>query len=341
MRADRLIATLLLLQARGRMTAAELAGELEVSERTARRDLEALAMAGVPVYPRPGRGGGWSLIGGARTDLTGMMGPEVRALFVALAASPHSGPELGRALRKLISATPEPLRDEAEAAAQTVLVDGTRWSGAGIQGSDTDRELLQRGVIAREELELRYGSPSGRRSTRTVRPLGLVAKAGVWYLVADTEAGRRTFRLDRVLSVEATGRTFERPTDFDLTSAWRDITTSFDQRRWKATVVAEAEPWARRILTVLPGLGVDPGERVAGSEPERRRVEIRGHSLESLTRQLAGLVEGLEILEPPEAREMLADIGRELCDRYRVGPGRGSDAATAGPEDEAGPHDQQ
>ncbi|HEC08947.1 MAG TPA: WYL domain-containing protein [Acidimicrobiales bacterium] len=316
MRADRLIATLLLLQARGRMTAAELADELEISVRTARRDLEALAMAGVPVYPRPGRGGGWCLIGGARTDLTGLVGPEVRALFTALAASPEEGPDLGGALRKLMRATPEPLRAEARAAAETILADGTRWNAAPTAASDADRELLRRGVVEREELVLGYESPSRGRTVRTVRPLGLVAKAGVWYLVAGTEAGRRTFRLDRVVSVEPTGRGFERPADFDLTSAWREITDSFEERWWKATLVAEVEPWVLSILQVIPGLGVEVGE-VVGSG--RRRVELRGHSTESLARQLAGLVAGLEIVEPVGAREILAGIGRELTERYGSG----------------------
>jgi predicted DNA-binding transcriptional regulator YafY len=123
MRADRLVATLLLMQARGRVTAAELAGELEVSVATARRDLEALSAAGVPVYPQPGRGGGWSLLGGARTDLTGLTAAEAQALFALAGPGAAIVPEVRSALRKLVQALPGTFRADAEAAAEAVVID--------------------------------------------------------------------------------------------------------------------------------------------------------------------------------------------------------------------------
>ena len=126
MRADRLVAILLMLHRKGQVTAAEVAAELEVSERTARRDLEALGMAGIPVYSSPGRGGGWRLAGGGSLDLSGLSAPEVRALF--LVAGPSSAsPEVRAALRKLVRALPEPLRDRAEAAATSLVVDPIGW----------------------------------------------------------------------------------------------------------------------------------------------------------------------------------------------------------------------
>src|SRR5213079_2153158 len=127
MRADRLVATLLLLQARKRLTAAEVAAELEVSERTARRDLEALSAAGIPVYPQPGRGGGWELVGGARTDLSGLTAAEARTLFMVAGPEAAATPELKAALRKLVRALPEPFRAGAEAAAGSVIVDPGGW----------------------------------------------------------------------------------------------------------------------------------------------------------------------------------------------------------------------
>ena len=129
MRADRLMSVLLLLQARGRVTAAEVAAELEVSERTARRDLEALSMAGVPVYSQQGRNGGWQLIGGARTDLSGLTADEARALFLVAGPSSQATPQVKQALRKLVQALPEPFRPEAEAATAAVVVDPTEWGG--------------------------------------------------------------------------------------------------------------------------------------------------------------------------------------------------------------------
>src|SRR4051794_37344406 len=127
MRADRLVATLLLMQSRGRVTAAEVASELEVSVATARRDLEALSSAGIPVYPQPGRGGGWALVGGARTDLTGLTAPETQALFLLAGPAASVAPEVRSALRKLVRALPETFRVDAEAAAEAVLVDSSGW----------------------------------------------------------------------------------------------------------------------------------------------------------------------------------------------------------------------
>ena len=117
MRADRLVATVLLMQSRGRVTAAELAAELEISVATARRDLEALSAAGVPVYPQQGRGGGWQLVGGARTDLSGLTAAEAQALFLLAGPAASSAPEVKSALRKLVRALPRTFRADAEAAA--------------------------------------------------------------------------------------------------------------------------------------------------------------------------------------------------------------------------------
>jgi predicted DNA-binding transcriptional regulator YafY len=124
-RAGRLIAALLLLRARGRVSAAELAGELEVSVATARRDLEALSAAGIPVCPQPGRGGGWSLVGGARTDLSGLSAAEARALFTLVGLAAAVSPQAKAALRKLVRALPATFRADAEAAA--TMIDPTRW----------------------------------------------------------------------------------------------------------------------------------------------------------------------------------------------------------------------
>src|SRR6187455_2253936 len=129
MRADRLVAILLMLQARGRVTAAEVAAELEISERTARRDLEALGVAGLPIYSQQGRNGGWQLMGGARTDLSGLTSAEARALFLVAGPASSATPEIKAALRKLLRALPEPFRADAEAASAAVHVDRTGWNG--------------------------------------------------------------------------------------------------------------------------------------------------------------------------------------------------------------------
>src|ERR1700738_2061723 len=198
MRADRLVATLLLMQARGRVTAAELADELEVSGAAARRDLEALSAAGIPVYPRPGRGGGWSLVGGARTDLSGLSATEAQALFLLVGPAAAVSGEAKAALRKLVRALPQTFRADAEAAASATMIDPTRW-GERDRRRPAMVELLQAAVIRRRKVRLTYTNSARERTERLVDPWGLVDKDDIWYLLAGTERGQRTFRVDRII----------------------------------------------------------------------------------------------------------------------------------------------
>lgn len=213
MRADRLVAVLLLMQARERVTAAEVATELEVSVATARRDLEALSTAGVPVYSQPGRGGGWSLVGGARTDLTGLTSTEARTLFLLASPGASQAPPVRSALRKLTQALPAPLRADAEAAADAVVVDSARW-GERSKVRPALVELLQDAVVRRRRVVLRYDARAGRMTERIVDPWGLADKDDVWYLVAGTEKGQRTFRVDRIVEATLTDHVAERPAGF-------------------------------------------------------------------------------------------------------------------------------
>ena len=307
MRADRLVAALLLLQAKGRVTAAELARELEVSERTARRDLEALAMAGIPVYSQPGRGGGWELVGGARTDLSGLTADEARALFL-IAGPADATPEVRTALRKLVRALPPTFRAHAEAAADAVVRDPSGWDHDAAAAPE-HLEALQRAVIDGVQVDLGYRGRDGRASSRRVHPLGLVVKNHIWYLVADTEAGRRTFRVSRVRSVRATGERAERPDDFDLAQAWNSIVTTVDAQRAPVRVLLRADP---SIVDVLRDMF---GNRVAAGVPGpdgRTEVELRAQSELMVARQLAGFADRLQVVTPRSVRRHLADIGRGL-----------------------------
>src|SRR5687768_4942763 len=213
MRADRLVAALLVLQAKGRVTAVELARELEISVKTARRDLEALSVAGIPVYAQPGRGGGWSLLGGARTDLSGLTAAEARTLFLVAGPSSTLAPEAKAALRKLVQALPGTFRAEAEAAASAVVIDPAAWGGR-VAAKPPHLDALQRAVIEGVQVRLGYADRAGRESERIVHPLGLVEKDAVWYLIANTEAGLRTFRVWRVRSVTLTREPLVRPEGF-------------------------------------------------------------------------------------------------------------------------------
>lgn len=315
MRADRLVATLLLLQQRKQVTALEVARELEVSERTARRDLEALSVAGIPVYSVQGRGGGWRLLGGARTDLSGLTASEARALFLVAGPASTATPEVKAALRKLVRALPEPFRAQAEAAAASVVVDPRLWGASQVMPRPPRfLDALQEAVISGVQVWLGYTDSKGAVTERTVHPLGIVAKGPTWYLVSETEAGRRTFRIDRVSSVQFTDDPVRRPRGFDLAQSWREIADEVDRKRTPLEIQALCVPDGLGLLRGVLGGRLEVG----GSAPDGRiEVVIRGHSEYALAGQLAGLIEWLEVTGPQGVRDQLAAIGTALAARYR------------------------
>jgi predicted DNA-binding transcriptional regulator YafY len=301
------VAALLVLQAKGRITAAELARELEISERTARRDLEGLALAGIPVYSQPGRGGGWELVGGARTDLSGLTADEARALFL-IAGPSGATPEVRAALRKLVQALPATFREHAEAAASAVVHDPSGWDHA-VPAIPDHLEALQRAVIDGVQVALDYRGRDGRASSRTVHPLGLVVKNNTWYLVAETDAGQRTFRVSRVRSLRPTADPVVRPDDFDLGEAWTSIVTTVDAQRTPARVQIRADPATIDVLRYVFGNRVGSG---ATGPDGRVEVELRAQSEVIVARQLAGFGDRIEVVTPDSVRQLLADIGRGL-----------------------------
>jgi predicted DNA-binding transcriptional regulator YafY len=311
MRSDRLVAALLVLQARTKVTALQLSEELEVSERTARRYLEGLSMAGIPVYSRPGRGGGWELVGGARTDLSGLTADEARALFL-MAGPSAAAPEIKTALRKLVQALPATFREEAEAAAGAVVEDPSGWDRPA-EAAPQFLDALQIAVIEAVQLELGYTRADGQISLRVVHPLGLVVKNRVWYLIAQTEAGQRTFRVSRVQSAVSTGAPVERPPDFDLASAWRDIVSTVDAGRAPVVVRARVTPDIVEVLQYIFGTRL---RAVSEAHDGRVTVELRAQSELSVARQLAGFGDRVEVLAPKAVRDHLHDIGQALVRQF-------------------------
>ena len=309
MRADRLVAALLVLQARGRVTAAELAEELEVSERTARRDLEALAMAGVPVYSQPGRGGGWSLLGGARTDLSGLTAAEATTLFLVAGPSAPATPAVKAALRKLVRALPEPMRDRAQAAASAIVIDASGWDHRGSIARPVHLDALQRAVVDGVQIRLGYRGGDGRDSERIAHPLGLVVKGTTWYLIAGTDDGLRTFRVGRVRSVELLPDPVERPEGFDLAAHWQDVMAELDERRAPLIVRVRAE---RRALGWMRGAFGTRMRVGADHDDDRVDVVLRMHGIGPAVAELAGFGRSIEVIEPAEVREGLARLGAEL-----------------------------
>ena len=311
MRADRLVATLLFLQSRGRVTAAEVAAELEVSVKTARRDLEALSIAGIPVYSQPGRNGGWSLVGGARTDLSGLTASEARTLFLVAGPSSAVTPEAKAALRKLVQALPETFRAEAEKAASAVVLDPSAWGAASAPKTPPHLEALQQAVIDGVQVRLGYTDAKGAVTERVVHPLGLVSKGRTWYFVADTDAGRRTFRVWRVRSVEPTGEPAVRPADFDLTEAWEEIVTNLDRGRGLRHVSAVADPDVVRWMRMHFGTRLTVG---APAEDGWVSVDIGfPEQHDDPARELCGYAGHLRVIGPPEVRERVREMGEALA----------------------------
>lgn len=309
------MAALLVLQARGRVTAVQLAAELEVSEKTARRDLDALARAGVPVYPQVGRNGGWQLLGGARTDLSGLTASEAQALFLAAGTATARAADVTSALRKLTQALPAPFRAEAQAAAAAVVVDPTAW-GATAVPPPPHLDELQRAVIARRRVVLGYVDRERNTTERTVDPLGLVAKGQAWYLLAGTAAGRRTFRVNRVRSVTVLDEPAVRPDGFDLAAAWQDVVDTVGEHRLRVRATVAIDRIHVSGLRSQFGADMLFAELDDAGVGGRARVMVGGPTTAIVAQHLAGWGAVVEVEEPDEVRAELRRIGRELAAVY-------------------------
>jgi predicted DNA-binding transcriptional regulator YafY len=243
MRASRLVSLLLLLQTRGQMTAAELALELEVSERTVFRDVEALSVAGVPIYCERGPLGGVRLVDGYRTRLTGMTPEEAEALFLSGLPGPAAELGLGTVMTaarlKVLAALPTELRARASRLVERFHLDAAAW----FRSSDSVPYLpaLSQAVWVGHRLRIRYRRGDDAVE-RVVDPLGVVLKAGDWYLVGASDGQNRTYRVSRVSAVEVLGEPFERPPNFDLAAYWRESTAAFEREIPRVEVMAMVRP---------------------------------------------------------------------------------------------------
>jgi predicted DNA-binding transcriptional regulator YafY len=260
MKSDRLLSVLLLLQAKGRATERELAEQLEVSQRTIHRDLEALSAARVPVVALRGSLGGWELEKGWRTQVPGLDEAELHALLMAqprAVGHPRLAAAAESALNKLMAALPGPMRAQAAAMRERLHVDATGWRET---GEDLSMLAVVQDAVARErKLAFDYTKADGEKAPRTVDPLGLVAKGLSWYLVARAAHGIRTYRVSRMQAVTALASGFDRPPRFDLAEYWKKSTAEFNQqrRRYAATLSLTADA-ARKLqgwfaTTLVPG----------------------------------------------------------------------------------------
>jgi predicted DNA-binding transcriptional regulator YafY len=305
MKADRLLAALLLLQAHGRMTGRELARRLEVSRRTVHRDMEALGAAGVPVFALRGAAGGWQLEEGWRTRVPGLDEAELRALVMAQPRVLGDAPlarAAERALDKLMASLPSELREQAASIRQRLHVDITSWSG---RPEDLSALPVVQEAVARDrKLAFDYQRPGRERSARTVDPLGLVAKGGVWYLVAQTADGFRTYRVSRIEAARMLDQACERPADFDLAAYWRASTDELERERRQYTAVLRLEPrtadslrhWERTSAVVEAPASADGWVT----------LQVHFHDEEHARFVALGLGARAVVLAPPSLCELVA-----------------------------------
>jgi predicted DNA-binding transcriptional regulator YafY len=324
-RSDRLLSILLVLQARGRQTARELAERLEVSERTIQRDLDALSAAGVPVYSERGRRGGAALLPGFRTDVSGLTTAEARALFVfAGRGTPgEAGMErdLQAAMRKLLAALPGPSRPAAISAQERVVVDPRGWRRQAEEAASLS--TVQEAVWSDRQLRILYRA-AGRSAPReqVVHPWGVVVKAGIWYLIAALGGEPRLYRAARIEEAQVLEQPADRPPGLDLEAVWREL-----RRR-----VEEAGPGLEVALRVREER-VDMLLRLCAAQLVGPVVRDQGHRRPGWTELrltfvaegaaravLAGFGAEVEVLAPESLRLAMVETARQVLEVYAAQP---------------------
>jgi predicted DNA-binding transcriptional regulator YafY len=317
MRADRLLSIMLNLQVHHRLTARELAQRLEVCERTIHRDMEALSTAGVPVVAERGTGGGWMLMEGYRTNLTGLNEAETQTLFLLKPSQLLADLGLNKAseaaLLKLLAALPSLSRHSVEYARQRIHVDVKGWNRS--EESAPHLHTVQEAIWQERKIFFSYGEQAECRVERLVDPLGLVAKGSVWYLVAAVESEVRSYRVSRIQSVRVTDQPCVRPEGFDLAAYWEQSSQKFRANlpRYQATV--------RVHPSILPRLRY--AGRFAHVEQTDQpgadgwiRVALRFDVEEMACEYALSFGAQLEVLEPPALRQKVVQMARSVISFY-------------------------
>ncbi|GIF68431.1 transcriptional regulator [Asanoa ishikariensis] len=324
MRADRLVSLVLLLRQRGRLSAATLAGELEVSTRTVLRDIEALSAAGVPVYAERGRQGGFALLPGFQTELTGLNHDEALALLVAGsrrgAQAFGLGSALASAMLKVVDALPEGHRDTAAGAVERLLIDPetdllSRRSVADEVPEPIVAEV-RRAVLAGHKLRIHYAAAGRTANWRTVDPIGLVTVREQGYLLARRSGADRTYRLSRILAAEELAEPAERPDEVDLDRAWQERSERFRTGGDQVTVLVLLNA-ARREDLVGTALAVRSEE----TDPDGRlRLEVTFQDPRHAEWALWQLAASAEALAPQWLRDALHHRAAAIAARYATRP---------------------
>ncbi|MBA9005666.1 helix-turn-helix transcriptional regulator [Thermomonospora cellulosilytica] len=326
MRADRLLTLLLLLQNRGRLTARQLAAELGVSLRTVYRDIDALSAAGVPVYADRGPDGGYRLLDGWRTRLTGLTTGEAHTLFLTGMPGPATelglGADLATAQLKLLAALPPDLRTRAERIRERFHLDTRGW----FHHPDHTPHLATaaQAVWDRRRIHIRYQRwRHPHEVTRTLGPLGLVLKAGRWYLIAHADDRTRTYRVARILDLTVLPDHFTPPDGFDLAVYWQDWAERFETDSYRDTATVRLSPRGReRAQHLLPPVMARAAcDETATPDPDGwTTVTIPTESIRHAITEFLKLGADVEVLEPPELRRTLAATAHALARLYPPPP---------------------
>ena len=320
MRASRLLSLLMLLQSRGRVSAQVLAETLEVSVRTIHRDVDELSAAGVPIWADRGRLGGFQLQPGWRTRVDGLTAPEAQAMFLGGLPGPAAELGLGEAMAsaqlKLLAALPDGWREDARRVSARFHLDPIDWYRG---PSATDHlPAIAQAVWSERRVAMRYESWKGEVSRR-VDPLGLVLKAGIWYLAAQVGNGVRTYRLSNILELEVTDDAFERPAHFDLAAWWQASTKRFEKELAVDTAQLRVSASGMKALRDL-GAAVAQAAEASASEPDEagwRRVTIPIESIAHAAAQVLRLGAQAEVVKPAALRRELLERVDAVAALYR------------------------
>lgn len=319
MRANRLLSILMELQVKGRVTAQALSAQFEVSRRTIYRDVEELSASGIPVYAEKGPGGGFRLVDGYRTRLTGLSQPEVEALLLVGLAGPAAdlglGAQAASARLKLLAALPPQATDAALRVGDRFHLDPVEWYRRKAQPAALAD--VSRAVWEGRRLTIDYESWKGRH-VRDVSPYGLVMKGGTWYLIAASRRRPAIHRVDQIRAAIVLEEAVVRPRDFDLATYWQAEVARFEAslRRAKATIRVDEDALRR-----IDQLGADIAESVRATSPDgtgRRTTEIDIESVGHAAGVLLGFADGIEVLKPMALRHELATRAARVIRLYRA-----------------------
>jgi predicted DNA-binding transcriptional regulator YafY len=320
MRADRLLSILMLLQARGQMTAQQLAEELEVSVRTIYRDLDALSAAGIPVYAERGPGGGCALLDSYRTTLTGLTQDEVHALFMLSIPAPLAelgvDQELRAALLKLAAALPDAHRHDEARTRQRIHLDSEGWFET--REPVPHLQTIQQALWQDRRLRITYRLPFEAQAEWLVEPYGLVAKGDTWHLVCVRDGHMRVYRVSRVLDAVVKPESFDRPAGFDLATFWRDWCTQVEENRPHYPVTVRVAPG---FLAWLPYyFGAQIREQIAEAGPPDAEgwvtLTLPFETLEDARGRILGFGRAVEILSPQALRSTVLDYATQIVSLY-------------------------